>query len=127
MGAVTMIALIVSAFLGVTPLSPGKSDKVAALSGFANGTIWLIGIAMFISRAVIKTGLGKRVALWFISKCGSSMLGVAYGLALSDVVLGPGIPSASARAVELCTRLRSPLPRRTSQNLARRREKPAPF
>ena len=35
MGAVTMIALIVSAFLGVTPLSPGKSDKVAALSGFA--------------------------------------------------------------------------------------------
>ncbi len=82
---------------------------------------------MFISRAVIKTGLGKRVALWFISKCGSSMLGVAYGLALSDVVLGPGIPSASARAVELCTRLRSPLPRRTSQNLARRREKPAPF
>ena len=97
MGAVTMIALIVSAFLGVTPLSPGKSDKVAALSGFANGTIWLIGIAMFISRAVIKTGLGKRVALWFISKCGSSMLGVAYGLALSDVVLGPGIPSASAR------------------------------
>jgi DASS family divalent anion:Na+ symporter len=52
---------------------------------------------MFISRAVIKTGLGKRVALWFISKCGSSMLGVAYGLALSDVVLGPGIPSASAR------------------------------
>ena len=63
MGAVTMIALIVSAFLGVTPLSPGKSDKVAALSGFANGTIWLIGIAMFISRAVIKTGLGKQVAL----------------------------------------------------------------
>lgn len=97
MGAVTMIALIVSAFLGVTPLSPGKSDKVAALSGFANATIWLIGIAMFISRAVIKTGLGKRVALWFIAKCGSSMLGVAYGLALSDVVLGPGIPSASAR------------------------------
>lgn len=61
------------------------------MSGFANGTIWLIGIAMFISRAVIKTGLGKRVALWFISKCGSSMLGVAYGLALSDLVLGPGI------------------------------------
>lgn len=96
MGAVTMIALIVSALTGVTPLT-AKGEQVAALSGFANGTIWLIGIAMFISRAVIKTGLGKRVALWFISKCGSSMLGVAYGLALSDLVLGPGIPSASAR------------------------------
>ncbi|MDF7681052.1 DASS family sodium-coupled anion symporter [Enterobacteriaceae bacterium ESL0689] len=97
MGAVTMIALIVSALLEVTPLSPGNSGKVAALSGFANNTIWLIGIAMFISRAVIKTGLGKRIALWFISRCGSGMLGVAYGLALSDIVLGPGIPSASAR------------------------------
>ena len=96
MGAVTMIALIVSALTGVTPIN-GKGDQVSALSGFANGTIWLIGIAMFISRAVIKTGLGKRVALWFISKCGSSMLGVAYGLALADLVLGPGIPSASAR------------------------------
>lgn len=96
MGAVTMIALIVSALTGVTPLT-AKGDQIGALSGFANGTIWLIGIAMFTSRAVIKTGLGKRVALWFISKCGSSMLGVAYGLALSDLVLGPGIPSASAR------------------------------
>ncbi|MFQ2290118.1 DASS family sodium-coupled anion symporter [Aeromonas enteropelogenes] len=97
MGAVTMIALIVAALTGVTPLTVKGDQQVAALSGFANGTIWLIGIAMFISRAVIKTGLGKRVALWFISKCGSSMLGVAYGLALSDLVLGPGIPSASAR------------------------------
>lgn len=96
MGAVTMIALIISALTGVTPIS-AKGSAVGALSGFANATIWLIGIAMFISRAVIKTGLGKRVALWFISKCGSSMLGVAYGLALSDIVLGPGIPSASAR------------------------------
>ncbi|AHZ96915.1 permease [Citrobacter amalonaticus Y19] len=96
MGAVTMIALIFSALTGVTPLS-AKGDAVGALSGFANATIWLIGIAMFISRAVIKTGLGRRVALWFISKCGSNMLGVAYGLALSDLVLGPGIPSASAR------------------------------
>lgn len=96
MGAVTMIALIFSALTGVTPLS-AKGETVGALSGFANATIWLIGIAMFISRAVIKTGLGRRVALWFISKCGSNMLGVAYGLALSDLVLGPGIPSASAR------------------------------
>ncbi|WP_172606612.1 DASS family sodium-coupled anion symporter [Pantoea coffeiphila] len=97
MGAVTMVALVVSAMTGLTPISGGGNGKVAALSGFANGTIWLIGIAMFISRAVIKTGLGRRIALWFISKCGHSMLGVAYGLALSDMVLGPGIPSASAR------------------------------
>ncbi|WP_260266340.1 anion permease [Propionibacterium freudenreichii] len=67
------------------------------LSGFANSTIWLIGIAMLLSRAVIKTGLGRRVALFFISVFGKKMIGVAYGFALADLVLGPGIPSASAR------------------------------
>ncbi|MFD1801456.1 DASS family sodium-coupled anion symporter [Mixta tenebrionis] len=97
MGAVTMVALVISAMTGLTPLTGAAPGQVAALSGFANGTIWLIGIAMFISRAVIKTGLGRRIALWFISRCGYSMLGVAYGLALADMVLGPGIPSASAR------------------------------
>lgn len=40
------------------------------LSGFANGTIWLIAIAMFLSRAVIKTGLGKRIALYFVGRFG---------------------------------------------------------
>ncbi len=96
MGAVTLVALVIAIMTGLTPLK-ASGDKISALSGFANGTIWLIGIAMFISRAVIKTGLGRRVALWFISKCGNSMLGVAYGLALSDLVVAPGIPSASAR------------------------------
>ena len=67
-GAVTMVALVVSTMTGLTPLSGGGSGKITALSGFANGTIWLIGISIFISRAVIKTGLGRRIALWFISK-----------------------------------------------------------
>lgn len=96
MGAVTMIALIVGALTGLTPIKPGK-DQVGALSGFANATIWLIGIAMLLSRAVIKTGLGKRVALYFVSRLGKRMMGVAYGIAISDLIISPGIPSASAR------------------------------
>ena len=52
---------------------------------------------MFLSRAVIKTGLGKRIALYFVGRFGKKMMGVAYGMALADVVIGPGIPSASAR------------------------------
>lgn len=97
MGAVCLVALVVSALTGVTPLSGGDDGSVTMLSGFSNSTIWLIGIAMFLSRAVIKTGLGRRIAIYFISKVGKRMLGVAYGFALADVVIGPGIPSASAR------------------------------
>ncbi|MDD0824017.1 DASS family sodium-coupled anion symporter [Mannheimia sp. AT1] len=96
MGAATLVALVISGVTGLTPIRAGKED-VAMLSGFSNGTIWLIGIAMFLSRAVIKTGLGHRIALYFISKFGNRMMGVAYGIALADTIIAPGIPSASAR------------------------------
>ena len=96
MGAATLVALVISGLTGLTPILPKQGD-VGMLSGFANGTIWLIAIAMFLSRAVIKTGLGKRIALYFVGRFGKKMMGVAYGMALADVVIGPGIPSASAR------------------------------
>ena len=96
MGAATLVALVISGMTGLTPIKAGK-DEVGMLSGFANSTIWLIAIAMFLSRAVIKTGLGKRIALYFVSRFGKRMMGVAYGMALADVIIGPGIPSASAR------------------------------
>ena len=96
MGAATLVALVISGLTGLTPLSPANGE-VGMLSGFSNGTIWLIAIAMFLSRAVIKTGLGKRIALYFVARFGKKMMGVAYGIALADVVIGPGIPSASAR------------------------------
>ena len=96
MGAATLVALVISGLTGLTPLSPAKGE-VGMLSGFSNGTIWLIAIAMFLSRAVIKTGLGKRIALYFVARSGKKMMGIAYGIALADVVVGPGIPSASAR------------------------------
>lgn len=67
MGAATLVALVISGLTGLTPLSPAKGE-VGMLSGFSNGTIWLIAIAMFLSRAVIKTGLGKRIALYFVAR-----------------------------------------------------------
>ena len=96
MGAATLVALVISGLTGLTPIKAGK-DEIAMLSGFSNATIWLIGIAMFLSRAVIKTGLGKRIALYFIARFGKKMMGVAYSVAVADVIISPGIPSASAR------------------------------
>ncbi|EGV06239.1 sodium:sulfate symporter transmembrane region domain protein [Haemophilus pittmaniae HK 85] len=69
MGAATLVALVISGLTGLTPISP-KQGEVGMLSGFANSTIWLIAIAMFLSRAVIKTGLGKRIALYFVARFG---------------------------------------------------------
>jgi len=98
MGTMAMLGITVCAATQV--LAPG--DTVAsiknALSGFGNSTIWLIGLAFFIARGFIKTGLGTRLAYNFIKLFGKSTLGLAYGLNTADLILAPAIPSNTARA-----------------------------
>ena len=54
--------------------------------------------AFFISRALIKTGLARRIALFFVRLFGRSSLGVSYALTASDMVLATIIPSNGARS-----------------------------
>lgn len=69
-----------------------------ALSGYANPIVWLVLSAFLIARALIKTGLARRIALLFIRAFGGSSLGTAYALLFSDVTLATIIPSNTARA-----------------------------
>jgi len=90
MGAIVLIGMTSTALTGT--LSIGD-----ALNGFSNATVWLIFVAFMFARAFAKTGLGRRVAYWFIRAFGHKTLGLAYALAASDLVLAPGIPSGAAR------------------------------
>jgi len=91
MGAVALIGVTATALTGTLTLGE-------ALSGFGNSTIWLIGVAIFVSRAIIKTGLGARIAYQFMKLFGRNTLGLSYGLGLADLVLAPAMPSNTARA-----------------------------
>ena len=90
MGAVAIIGIMMTALTGTL----GIGD---ALSGFGNTVIWLVGAAFFISRAVIKTGLGARIAYHFMKLLGKKTLGLSYGLGFADLVLAPAMPSNTAR------------------------------
>ena len=90
MGAVVLIGTTLTALTAT--LSIGD-----ALNGFMNPTVWLIVVAFLFARAFGKTGLGRRVAYFFIRAFGHRTLGLAYALAVSDLVLAPGIPSGAAR------------------------------
>lgn len=68
------------------------------LAGFHNSIAWLVVFAFFISRGFIKTGLGSRIAYYFVSLFGKKTLGLSYGLLLSELILSPAIPSVTARA-----------------------------
>ncbi len=69
-----------------------------ALGGYGDPTVWLVVAAFFISRALIKTGLARRIALFFVRAVGNTSLGVCYALSLSDMALAGIIPSNAARS-----------------------------
>jgi DASS family divalent anion:Na+ symporter len=69
-----------------------------ALDGFAHPVIWLVLMAFFISRGFIKTGLGARIAYFFMKRLGRRTIGLGYSLLATDLVLAPAIPSITARA-----------------------------
>lgn len=68
------------------------------LSGYGDGTVWLVFTAFLITQAFADTGLGRRVAYVMIDKIGSSSLGVVYGQMATDLILSPATPSNTARS-----------------------------
>jgi divalent anion:Na+ symporter, DASS family len=69
-----------------------------ALSGYADKFVWMVLAAFFISRAMIKTGLGHRIALIFVRLIGKKTLGLGYSLVFTDFILASFIPSTGARS-----------------------------
>src|SRR5262245_56217190 len=66
-------------FLGVAALAvTGTLTPAQALGGYADPIVWLVVCAIFISRAIVKTGLGRRIAFLFIRAIGHRSIGLAY-------------------------------------------------
>lgn len=95
-GVMAMMAIVIVSLSQVTSTS-SKGAITDALSSFSNPLIWLIVVAILISRGLKKTGLGSRIGLIFISLLGKRTLGIGYGLTLCELVLAPFTPSNTAR------------------------------
>ena len=112
--AMQMLAIFIATIVGIV-LAPLPMSAVAIIGGAAavllgiiswkdiytaNGTnlIWLVLMAFFISRGIIKSGLGRRVALLFLRLLGKRTIGLGYGLAITELILSPAMPSITARA-----------------------------
>jgi L-tartrate/succinate antiporter len=95
--ALGLVGVVVAAALGLVHTSTSQS-ALWALSGFANGTVWLIFAAYIFSLGYSKTGLGKRIALMLIRAMGRRTLGLGYAIALADLALSPFMPSNTARS-----------------------------
>jgi L-tartrate/succinate antiporter len=98
-----LIGVVLAAMFRLVPVTPGKVPSPAdalkwALSGFSNGTVWLIFAAFMFALGYEKTGLGKRLGLTLIKRMGRKTLGLGYAVALADLVLAPFMPSNTARS-----------------------------
>lgn len=87
------------AFCSLTAVvATGTLPFASALCAMTSEVIWLIVISFFFAKAFEKTGLGERVANLFVALMGRSTLGLAYGLAAAETIVGPAMPSTTARA-----------------------------
>lgn len=90
-GAMVLLGLCTTVFAGVLQLED-------ALNAYANSIVWLVLAAIFMSRAMVETGLGRRLALLFIRAIGRRSLGLGYAMIGTDLVLGSVVPSNGARS-----------------------------
>ena len=100
-----IISLLVRAFPIAVSVLAGLSFSVMvglislkeALKGYSDSTTWLVVIAFLIAGVVIDTGLGKRISLLCIHALGKSMTGLGYAICSAELILGPLVPSNTAR------------------------------
>ena len=88
--ALILISLTLLVLVGGLPAS-------RVLAGFASPAVWLVFVAMMMSRALRDSGLSRRIALIFVRLVGQTSLGVSYALAATDVTLAAGV-SITARS-----------------------------
>jgi len=89
--AMVLLGVIATAFLSALKVE-------TSLSGYADKYVWLVLAAFFISRAMIKTGLGHRIALILIRLIGKKTIGLGYSLVITDFMLASFVPSTGARS-----------------------------
>jgi len=75
----------------------GTISPAKAFSGFANTSVLLVVIAFLVAQAVVKSGLGRRISLFMVSRFGRSSMGLAYSIVVTDALIAPAFPSNTAR------------------------------
>jgi divalent anion:Na+ symporter, DASS family len=95
MGPMVLVGLVT--LLAVGAFGEGAGAVEELLAGFADATVWLVVAAFLLSGTVVRTGFGRRIALMLISRLGGTTLGLGYSIAGAELILGPVIPSNTAR------------------------------
>ncbi len=89
-GSLAIISISVCTITGTLSLEN-------AISSFGSKIIWLVFSAFILARGFTKTGLGSRIAYYFVYLFGKNTIGLSYSLIITEFFLSPLIPSNTAR------------------------------
>ena len=94
-----VLGILTASILGlVAAIFTQTLSPEVAFSGFANDIVLLIVMAFLIAKAVVKSGLGNRIALLMIQRFGKTTLGLGYSMVATDMLVAPAFPSNTARS-----------------------------
>lgn len=104
-----IVTALLAVLVGFAPPLPGgtgaRFGTAKALSlaadGFRSSAVLLVSGALFLSAAMKRTGLDRRIALVILSRVGSSPTGLLLGLIVVAALLACFVPSTTARAAAL--------------------------
>jgi solute carrier family 13 (sodium-dependent dicarboxylate transporter), member 2/3/5 len=104
-----MVTALLAVLVGFAPPLPGgtgaRFGTAKALSlaadGFRTPAVLLVSGALFLSAAMKRTGLDRRIALVILARVGSSPTGLLLGLIVVAALLACFVPSTTARAAAL--------------------------
>ena len=98
-----VIMALMAVLIGFAP-KPGSETLFGtsaalkmALAGFSSPAFCLVGAALFLSAAMTKTGLDKRIALVILSRIGATPGRVVLGIIFCGFILSFFVPSTTAR------------------------------
>ena len=89
-GAMVIFGLVALTATGIITIQE-------SLSGYGDPMVWLIVAAFLLAGGIIRTGLGRRLALLLVSRLAKSPLGLGYSICGAELLLGPVVPSNTAR------------------------------
>ena len=86
------------AILAITACSAtGTITLESSIAGFSSKIVWLVVCAFILAKGFTKTGLGTRIAYYFVYLFGKNTVGLSYSLIITELFLSPLIPSNTAR------------------------------
>lgn len=97
----TVLVLFGLGVLAVSTAMPSPGADNSPWYGMARDVTWLCIFAVQMASSVTSSGLGRRLALTLMRWMGGSILGVAYAIAFTELVLAPVVPANTARAAIL--------------------------